>query len=68
MDLRLSGHILCGHMWPIHYLGPLQQPYLSGYRVVSQVPVYTSRGAGGYGPPVRVGAPPEVPVITLRRG
>lgn len=68
VDLQLSGHTHGGQMWPIHYLVPLQQPYLSGYRVVSQVPVYTSRGAGGYGPPVRVGAPPEVPVITLRRG
>ena len=34
---------------------------------VGDVPVYTSRGAGAWGPPVRVLAPPEVPIITLRR-
>lgn len=67
VDLQLSGHTHGGQMWPLHYLVPLQQPYLSGYQVVSQVPVYTSRGAGSFGPPVRVGAPPEIPVITLQR-
>ena len=29
--------------------------------------VVTSRGAGAWGPAVRVAAPPEVPIITLRR-
>jgi uncharacterized protein len=28
----------------------------------------TSRGAGAWGPPVRVVAPSEIPVITLRAG
>ncbi|MGL5816318.1 MAG: metallophosphoesterase [Phycicoccus sp.] len=68
VDLQLSGHTHGGQQWPIRYLVTLQQPYVDGYRVVGDVPVFTSRGAGAWGPPVRVAAPPEVPIITLRRG
>ncbi|MGL5850304.1 MAG: metallophosphoesterase [Phycicoccus sp.] len=68
VDLQLSGHTHGGQQWPIRYLVTLQQPYVDGYRVVGDVPVFTSRGAGAWGPPVRVAASPEVPIITLRRG
>ncbi|MGL4745178.1 MAG: metallophosphoesterase [Dermatophilaceae bacterium] len=68
VDLQLSGHTHGGQQWPIRYLVTLQQPFVEGYRVVAGVPVFTSRGVGAWGPPVRVAAPPEVPVITLRRG
>jgi predicted MPP superfamily phosphohydrolase len=47
---------------------PLQQPVIDGLAAVGDVPVLTSRGAGAWGPPVRVLAPPEIPVITLRAG
>ncbi|MGL4177275.1 MAG: metallophosphoesterase, partial [Dermatophilaceae bacterium] len=62
------GHTHGGQQWPIRYLVTLQQPYVDGYRVVGDVPVFTSRGVGAWGPPVRVAASPEVPLITLRRG
>ena len=68
VDLQLSGHTHGGQMWPIGYLVPLQQPMVSGYAVLGDVPTLTSRGAGAWGPPVRVGAAPEIPVITLRAG
>jgi predicted MPP superfamily phosphohydrolase len=48
-------------------LVPLQQPMLEGYAVIAGVPVITSRGAGTWGPPVRVAAAPEIPLITLRK-
>ncbi len=54
-------------MWPFGYLVPLQQPLVKGYGIVGGVPVFVSRGVGAWGPPVRVAAPPEVPLITLRR-
>ena len=67
VDLQLSGHTHGGQMWPISYLVPLQQPMLEGQAVVAGTTVVTSRGAGAWGPAVRVAAPPEVPIITLRR-
>lgn len=68
VDLQLSGHTHGGQVWPGELIVPLQQPMVEGYAVVDGVPVITSRGAGSWGPPVRVAAPPEIPIITLRRG
>jgi len=68
VDLQLSGHTHGGQMWPLGYLVPLQQPVVDGLSDVGDVPVLTSRGVGAWGPAVRVAAPPEVPVVTLRRG
>lgn len=67
VDLQLSGHTHGGQMWPINYLVPLQQPMLEGRATVAGTTVVTSRGAGAWGPAIRVAAPPEVPIITLRR-
>src|SRR4051794_19265710 len=44
----------------------LQQPIVSGFGHVDGVPVYVTNGAGFWGPPVRVGAPPQVTLIELR--
>lgn len=67
VDLQVSGHTHGGQMWPINYLVPLQQPFLEGRGDVAGTPVITSRGAGAWGPAIRVAAPPEVPIITLKR-
>ena len=68
VDLQVSGHTHGGQLWPFRYAVTLQQPTLDGLAMVGDVPVFTTRGAGAWGPPVRVLAPPEVPIITLRRG
>jgi predicted MPP superfamily phosphohydrolase len=68
IDLQLSGHTHGGQVWPFRYAVRLQQPVIDGLQMVGDVPVLTSRGAGAWGPPVRVLAPPEIPVVTLRRG
>ena len=52
-------------MWPIRYLVPLQQPSLQGLDQVGTTALYTTRGAGAWGPPVRVGAPPEITLIKI---
>jgi uncharacterized protein len=67
VDVQLSGHTHGGQMWPINYLVPLQQPMLEGKATVGDTTVVTSRGAGAWGPAIRVAAPPEVPIINLRR-
>ncbi|MEO6998749.1 MAG: metallophosphoesterase [Terracoccus sp.] len=68
VDLQVSGHTHGGQLWPFRYAVTLQQPTLDGLAMVGDVPVFTTRGAGAWGPPVRVLAPPQVPIITLRRG
>jgi len=67
IDLMLSGHTHGGQLWPVHYLVTEQQPVLDGVHVISGVTVVTSRGAGAWGPPVRIDAPPQIPLITLQR-
>ncbi len=66
VDLQLSGHTHGGQMWPFNYAVTLQQPVVSGLATVDGMPVYVSNGAGFWGPPVRVGAPPDVSLIELR--
>ncbi|WP_438872652.1 metallophosphoesterase [Paractinoplanes pyxinae] len=66
VDLQVSGHTHGGQMAPFNLLVKLEQPVVSGLGKVDGVPVYVTNGAGFWGPPVRVGAPPQVSVIELR--
>ena len=66
VDLQVSGHTHGGQMVPFNLLVGLAQPIVSGLGRVDGVPVYVTNGAGFWGPPVRVGAPPQVTVIDLR--
>ncbi|MEV4705327.1 metallophosphoesterase [Actinoplanes sp. NPDC049316] len=66
VDLQVSGHTHGGQMVPFNLLVKLEQPVVSGYGKVDGVPVYVTNGAGFWGPPVRVGAPPQVTLIELR--
>lgn len=67
VDLQLSGHTHGGQLWPTRYLVMLQQPVVDGLAEIDGTAVFTTRGAGTWGPVVRVGAPPEIPILTLRR-
>jgi predicted MPP superfamily phosphohydrolase len=65
-DLQLSGHTHKGQIFPIHFAIKLFYPYYAGYYKLSNgSAIYTSRGAGTAGPPVRFLAPPEITVIDL---
>ncbi|MET8332840.1 metallophosphoesterase [Streptosporangium canum] len=66
VDLQLSGHTHGGQMVPFNLVVPLQQPVVSGLGEVDGTRVYVTRGAGFWGPPVRVGAPPEITLLELR--
>ena len=66
VSLQLSGHTHGGQLWPFHYLVRLQQPMVSGLARIGNVQVFTSRGAGFWGPPLRLFAPPEIPILVLR--
>ncbi|GAA3096290.1 hypothetical protein GCM10017600_01310 [Streptosporangium carneum] len=68
VDLQLSGHTHGGQMVPFNLVVPMQQPVVSGLGEVDGTQVYVTRGAGFWGPPVRVGAPPEITLLELRAG
>jgi hypothetical protein len=65
VDLQLSGHTHGGQMWPITYLAALSNPTLAGLERHGDTQLYVTRGAGAWGPPVRVGADPDITVISL---
>ncbi|OZD10324.1 metallophosphoesterase [Rhodococcus sp. 06-235-1A] len=68
VDMQVSGHTHGGQIWPIRYLVPLQQPSVEGLDAIGNTTLYTTRGAGAWGPPVRVAAPPEIAMLELTRG
>ena len=63
--LQLSGHTHGGQMWPFHYVVGAVQPALAGLSTMADTQLYVTRGAGYWGPPVRIGAPPDISVISL---
>lgn len=66
-DLMLSGHTHGGQIFPFGLLVRLDQPYLRGlYRHDKRARVYVSAGTGYWGPPLRMFAPSEIALITLR--
>ncbi|MGI5246262.1 metallophosphoesterase [Dactylosporangium sp. CA-139066] len=65
VDLQLSGHTHGGQMVPFNLLVGLQQPVVAGLGKVDGMPVYVTRGAGFWGPPVRFGAPPDISIVEL---
>lgn len=68
VDLQVSGHTHGGQMWPFHYVVGAVQPALAGLSTVGDTQLYVSRGAGFWGPPVRIGAPPDITVLSLQDG
>jgi predicted MPP superfamily phosphohydrolase len=67
-DLMLSGHTHKGQVWPFSYISQRAHPLHAGrYDVGRGSVVYTSRGTGTWGPPIRFLSPPEVTVIELVR-
>ena len=66
-DLQLSGHTHGGQFWPWNLAVPLQQPFVAGLKRLGRMSVYTSRGTGYWGPPLRLGAPSEITRIRLVR-
>ena len=65
VDLQLSGHTHGGQLFPFMAFVKLQQPVVQGLATVAGVRVYTHRGTGYWGPPLRLGPAPEIAVLTL---
>ncbi|MDH2391823.1 metallophosphoesterase [Streptomyces sp. HNM0663] len=65
VDLQLSGHTHGGQLWPGNYLAELANPTLAGLERYGDTQLYVTRGAGAWGPPVRVGASSDITVVSL---
>ncbi len=66
-DLMLSGHTHGGQIFPFGLLVMVDQPYLAGlYQHSDKQQIFVSRGAGYWGPPIRVLAPSEISKIVIK--
>ncbi|MEN6620648.1 MAG: metallophosphoesterase [Smithella sp.] len=65
-NLQLSGHTHNGQIYPFRYITRLFFKNNYGYYELEKNKLlYVSGGAGTWGPPVRIFAPPEITVIDL---
>ncbi|WP_436774562.1 metallophosphoesterase [Yinghuangia sp. YIM S09857] len=65
VDLQLSGHTHGGQLWPGNWIAELANPTVAGLERYRDTQLYVTRGAGAWGPPVRVGAPSDVTLVQL---
>ncbi|WP_327122258.1 metallophosphoesterase [Streptomyces sp. NBC_01341] len=65
VGLQLSGHTHGGQLWPGNLVAELANPTVAGLERYGDTQLYVSRGAGAWGPPVRVGAPSDITVVEL---
>ncbi|MCF8068229.1 MAG: metallophosphoesterase [Desulfobacterales bacterium] len=67
IDLQLSGHTHNGQFFPFNLLTHyIYNGFDYGLHKDGSFQIFISRGAGTWGPPMRVGCPPEIVVINLR--
>ena len=65
-DLQLSGHVHGGQFFPWNFMIKLVQPFNNGlHRVEDRMWLYVSAGSGYWGPPQRLGVPPEITQLKL---
>jgi hypothetical protein len=68
MDLQLTGHTHRGQIFPFTLAVIAAYEYAHGLVMIDEdTALYTSRGTGTWGPPMRVFNPPEIAVIDLVR-
>lgn len=65
-DLQLSGHTHRGQIFPFNLLTAIQFPLQDGlYELGMGQYLYTSRGTGTWGPPMRIFSPPEITLFEI---
>ena len=65
VDLMISGHTHGGQMWPFSYFSRMAFPLHHGLYPVNDGYQLTTCGIGTWGPPMRLGASPEILLIHL---
>jgi uncharacterized protein len=67
ISLQLSGHTHGGQLFPFNWVvSRVYGPFRYGLHPWRNLLVYTSSGAGTWGPPMRVGSRPEVAMIEFQ--
>jgi predicted MPP superfamily phosphohydrolase len=64
-DAQLSGHLHGGQFFPLTALVRAVNPYVAGLYDVGGMHLYVSRGAGYWGPSLRLAAPQEITLFEL---
>lgn len=64
-DLFLCGHTHGGQFFPWTLVAARVHRFNAGLHRLGRLAVYVSRGTGFWGPPVRIGSPPEVTLLEL---
>ncbi|MFH1851880.1 MAG: metallophosphoesterase [Candidatus Neomarinimicrobiota bacterium] len=67
VDLQLSGHTHGGQFKPFHLAVKQAHPYVAGLHNHDGTQIYVNVGTGYWGPPLRIGIPNEITVLTLKR-
>lgn len=69
-DLQVSGHTHGGQIFPFHFLAKEANGFLAGMYddIENGHKLYITRGAGYWGPPMRLLAPSDITVINLKAG
>ncbi len=69
VELQVSGHTHGGQIFPFSLIVGAVYPYLAGLYAhredARSGQIFVSRGAGYWGPPLRLGSPPEIAKIVL---
>lgn len=65
-NLQISGHTHAGQTFPFNIIVAIVQPYLKGLNWLHEMAVYVNQGTGYWGPPTRMGIPPEITLLTLK--
>jgi uncharacterized protein len=69
VELQISGHTHGGQLFPFNLLVSAAYPYVRGLYLHQEGErrghVYVSRGTGYWGPPMRLGSPPEIAKLVL---
>ncbi|WP_164019735.1 metallophosphoesterase [Pyxidicoccus trucidator] len=65
MDLQVSGHTHGGQLVPMTFFIGLAWEHSAGLYQHGDSHIYVSRGCGFWGPPMRVGSPPEIVKLVL---
>lgn len=65
IELMLSGHTHKGQLFPFYLVVSLANEFMGGYYKEGGAVLGVSAGAGFWGPPLRVLAPPDILVIDL---
>ncbi len=67
IDLQVAGHTHGGQIFPFSWFVGLHYKHVAGLFEQNNSRLFVTTGAGTWGPPLRVGARPEVVVIDLVR-